>query len=77
MIYAQFYGKSAISDELIEGCGDRSVFVLDGRNTLRTQIADAKAWGARHGWLAFKIYKGDTFTRSRPISSLQYMGVQQ
>lgn len=31
MIYAQFFQKSAISDEIIEACGDRSVVIIDAR----------------------------------------------
>jgi len=49
--------------------GDRSVYILDGRNNSGTMIADAQAWGKRQaefgrGHAYFQIKVGETFTRS-------------
>lgn len=73
MIYVQFYQKSAISDELIEGSGDRSVVILDGRNTRFTHNSIGEAECKKRGYLAWRLYSGDTFTRSNPIDSLRYI----
>lgn len=71
MIFATFYHKSAISNQLIEACGDRAVIVLDGRNTMSGRIALAKDECAKRGYLGYVLHCGDTFTRSKPITSLQ------
>lgn len=44
--------------ELIDACGDRAVFVLDGRNDITTMVADARRFGRRHQWPAFQIVSG-------------------
>jgi hypothetical protein len=69
MYFAQYYGPSAINpDELIEGCGDRSVYILDGRNSLSVMHYDAIRWGRKHGWKAYHIEKGESLLRARRIS---------
>ena len=70
MYYAQFYQRSAISDEIIEACGDRSVVILDGRCSKQWIGKTAAAECKRRGYLAWRIFKGDTFTRSAPISQM-------
>ena len=70
MYFAEFYIESAISDRLIPACGDRSVYILDGRNTRDTQKKDAKKWARRHGFLAYRICKGESFTRSRALTAV-------
>ena len=84
MIYAQFYQMSTgyapgtIPPEfgaptLIEACGDRSVVIIDARLSRDTigQIAAAEC--VKRGYVAWRIFKGETFTRSQPISQLWYV----
>ena len=68
MIYAQFYQKSAISDETIEACGDRAVVIIDGRLNAQNIGAIAAHECEKRGYLAWAIYKGENFTRSKKIS---------
>ena len=73
MIYAQFYHKSVISGDIIEACGDRSVIILDGRNTRFTKESIAAGECRARGYVAWCLYSGETFNRSRPISDIQYI----
>mgnify|MGYP003442407164 CR=1 FL=1 len=68
MLYAQFLTKSAISESLVEACGDRAVIILDGRYSTATNGEIAAKECAKRGYLAWSIYQGDTFTRSRKVS---------
>ena len=83
MIYAQFYQMSTgyvpwpIPPEfgaptLIEACGDRSVIIIDARLSRATigQIAAAEC--VKRGYAAWRIFKGDSFTRSSPICQIWY-----
>jgi hypothetical protein len=55
----------------IEATGDRSVIVLDGRESLASQIAVARSECAKRGYVGFVLCRGDTFTRAKPITSFQ------
>lgn len=77
MYYAQFYQRSAVSDEIIEACGDRSVVILDGRCSKQWMGETAAAECKRRGYLAWRIFRGETFTRSTPVSSLWYVNVTE
>jgi hypothetical protein len=71
MYFAEFYNPGALNkDQLFPACGDRGVYILDGRNTRTTQIEDARSWAQKHGFHGFKICVGDTFTRARPLTGL-------
>lgn len=70
MLFASFYQKSAISDDLIEACGDRSVIILDARLSPSTNGYIAASECEKRGYVAWRINKGDTFTRSSPISCI-------
>jgi hypothetical protein len=59
MIYAQFYQKSAISDETIEACGDRSVIIIDGRLSKFNQMAIATGECSKRGYIAWRLFSGD------------------
>jgi hypothetical protein len=72
MYYVQFYQKSAISDALIEANGDRSVVILDGRCSRQWMGETAAAECKRRGYLAWRIFRGESFTRSAPVSQLWY-----
>lgn len=73
MLYAQFYQKSAISDELVEACGDRSVVIIDGRLSNENIGKIAEECCQQRGYLAWAIFKGESFTRSNRISLLWYI----
>lgn len=73
MYWTQFYQKGVITGETIEACGDRSVIILDGRNSRRTMGEISAAECAKRGYIAWRVFKGDTFTRSAPISQLWYV----
>jgi hypothetical protein len=73
MIYTQFYQKSAISDDFIEALGDRSVIILDGRNTRFTHRSISAGECRKRGYLAWRLYSGESFSRSAPISEIQYI----
>ena len=74
MHYAQFYQRSATNPhELIEACGDRSVVVLDGRCSAQGMAKISEAECRRRGYLAWRIFKGESFTRSAPVSQLSFV----
>lgn len=72
MYYAQFYQKALITGKVIEACGDRSVVILDGRCTRQWMAETAAAECKKRGYVAWRLYKGDSFTRSMPISGMWY-----
>lgn len=71
MYFAQFYqlpvnhGQSDLSP--IEACGDRSVIILDGRETLPSMHDTSLIECMKRGYIGFSIHKGDSFTRSAMI----------
>ncbi len=67
MYYVE-YG-SIVNGEFVAACGDRAVVILDGRNSIQTMDADAIAYnGNRRPWYqAYRICKGESFTRSKPV----------
>ena len=73
MIYAQFYQKSAISNEIIEASGDRSVIIIDGRLSSENIGIIAARECEKRKYLAWAIFKGESFTRSKRISQLWYV----
>lgn len=76
MYYAQFYQRSATdANELIEACGDRGVIILDGRCSKQWMGETAANECKRRGYLAWRIFKGEAFSRSAPVSQLWYVNV--
>jgi len=73
MIYAQFYQRGVITGDTIEACGDRSVVILDGRCTKQWMGDTAAAECKRRGYIAWRIFKGASFTRSAPVSQLWFV----
>lgn len=65
MIFAEFF-----HDNRQPGCGDRSVLVLDGRQSVQTWKMHAAFWAKKHGWGHYRICKGEAFTRSSPIMDM-------
>ena len=72
MVYVQYLQKSALTGELTPACGDRSVVILDGRNNIETMKAQAVSHNGfrRPIYLAYQIFRGDTFSRSEPITNI-------
>lgn len=72
MVYVQYYQRSPFNNKLIEVLGDRGVVILDGRNNLETLKMDAIKFNGIHRPIydAFQIFKGDSFTRSKPITGI-------
>ena len=72
MLFVHYFDESCISEKLIPACGDRSVVILDSRNNLATMKSDAVNFNGvrRPFYKAFQIFKGETFTRSSPITEI-------
>lgn len=74
MKYIQFYGRSATNpNEIIEACGDRSVIIVDGRrnNDWVRYIAEDEC--RKRKYVAWGVFVGETFTRSRKVSGPNYI----
>lgn len=72
MIFAQFSQVAVYppgTDKVIEACGDRSVIILDGREKETTLHALAKQESIKRGYIGYTLYRGETFTRCKAISS--------
>lgn len=71
MVYVQYY-HTDLANNLSEACGDRAVFILDGRNTLTTMHSDAVANNGmrRPKYEAYRIFKGSSFLYSQPITEI-------
>ncbi len=75
MVYAQFYHRGALSGIAIEACGSDSVFRLDARKK-HSWHSDARARGQMLNknlgtqYIGYLIMRGESFTRSRCISSI-------
>ena len=65
MYFVEFY--NSLADEN-SACGDRAVLILDGRESLFNHRKHAKDWAHKHGFKAYEIRRGDSFTRSQIIA---------
>lgn len=83
MRYAQFYAESTgyvpgsmpprfdpAYKTLIEGCGDRAVIIIDARIRSETAGQIAATECKKRGFLAWRMYEGQSFTQSKPVSML-------
>lgn len=71
--YAQFFIRSAIDqNKIVEGCGDRSVIILDGRITKKLMGEISAQECLKRGFVAWQIHQGD-FRESKPISQIWYV----
>ncbi len=68
MYFATFFQKSAISEEIVEACGDRSVLILDGRWCRERHHLHCKVWAETHGFYGYQICKGGSLLRNKPIT---------
>lgn len=74
MYFAEFYQRD-LSGLISEACGDRSVLILDGRESADKHHAHAIDWAKRHKFIGYKLCKGESFTRVEKRSG--YHGVRQ
>lgn len=51
-----------------DGVGDRSVLILDGRETRLTQCEHAHEWALRYGFRQYRICRGESFLRFLPLT---------
>lgn len=76
MLYAQFYHMSAahagndFKPTLIEACGDRAVIILDDRHNLQLNGEIAYTECEKRGFLACRLFRGESFTRSQPVTKI-------
>ena len=72
MVYIQYFHKGVVTGNNIPASGDRAVVVLDGRQSLDTWKRDAVQFNGyrREVYTAYQLMRGDTFTRSSPISGV-------
>ena len=71
MYFAEFYIKSAISEEIVEACGDRSILILDGRESFSKQREYCKDWCERYGFVGFSLHKGEYFSGNTCIAPFE------
>lgn len=78
MYYVQFYQASAINpSQLIEASGDRSVVILDGRMARASMGSFAEGECLRRKYRGWRLFKGENFTRSQPVSQLWYFAASK
>lgn len=71
MMYVQFYARN-LKGELDEAVGDRSVIIVDGRMSSTNIGSIAEAECLKRGYEAWRVFSGESFTRSSPVSQLWY-----
>lgn len=71
MQFIQFYTR-AVTDpkKLIPACGDRAVIIVDGREREMAHHKLAQYFQMRRGYEAYRLMKGETFTRAEPTTGV-------
>jgi hypothetical protein len=69
MYFAEFYHRTQ-SGQFTEACGDRSVLILDGRESATSHHTHAIQWGKKHNFAAYKLCTGESFTRANTRTGL-------
>lgn len=71
MVFVQYF-EYDLSGKLSEAIGDRSVVILDGRNSIATMKSEARQWNGyrRPVYKAFQLFKGTSFTDCQPITNI-------
>lgn len=72
MYFVEFHSPD-LSGALQPATGDRSVIVLDGRESASTHHNIARTEGAKRGYSAYRICKGDSFSRITRATNLHYI----
>lgn len=67
--FAVFFERK-LDDSIDEGMGDRSVIILDGRESLRSHIDISRDECIKRGYIGFTINRG-TFTNSHIVRQLE------
>ena len=72
MIFVQYFDRGGITGDLREACGDRSIVILDGRNSMSTWKDDAVKFNGfrRPVYAAYQLYKGRNVNDSKPITDI-------
>ena len=72
MRYVQYYEYDEKENRFFQACGDRSVVILDARNSIENSMNDAFEFNGkrRPKYNAFKLYQGKSLMRSHPITGL-------
>ena len=68
MYFAEFYNHY---DDAESACGDRAVLIIDGRESLFKWAMRCNSWARKHNYEAFRLMKGDSFTRSEEVYAKQ------
>ena len=70
MRYVQYYIKR--NEQFIQGLGDRSIIILDSRNSIKNSIKDSIKFNGhcRPTYDGFKLYQGESIMISKPITDL-------
>ncbi len=76
MIYAQFYHYDT-TGKLAEACGDRSVVIIDARLRMATIGEIAADECKKRGYVAWAIFKGESFTNSVRVSHIWHARAQE
>jgi hypothetical protein len=69
--FAQFFHKSAISNQLIPACGSDSVYDIDRRLSNRNAALLAHRICKEKGYLGFTLNQGERYCNSREICALE------
>ena len=72
MRYVQYYEYDEKEKKFYQACGDRSIVILDARNSIENSANDAFEFNGnqRPKYDAFKLYEGESLMRSNPITNL-------
>lgn len=63
MYFIEFFQESATQPgTFVEACGDRSVIVVDGRESAWAHHSHARIEGKKRGYRGYKLCKGRTFS---------------
>ena len=76
MIYAQFY-HYGLDGNLVEACGDRAVVILDARFKPVANGDIATNECKKRGYVAWAIFKGESFTNSVRVSHIWHARAQE
>lgn len=73
MYWIAFYYRSTTG--FVSGVGDRSVIVVDGRESAATHHDLARSEGRKRGYDAYRICKGPSFTRPDKETGIHLTGL--
>ena len=69
-IYAQFFIPVLTTGQPIEGCGDRAIIRLDGRQNQITHERIAEQECRKRGFISWQLIKGPSLLRARPYTKV-------